>query len=223
MLLMSWSCDKKNFKLPHDWRWMWIIVSYAPRPQDLVASEVILLHTWTVLTFFPWVDVFFVELSAWPKNIENFEPQFSTFWMCNRQIANQTWHFKFGDLTNCFLWMLQQYIFLERKMLHFPFWTYYMLPVSNLSPSTPHILSSIRHKLNIGTYWVLYLCYCNSFLGRSNIVTGVAKTIKAHFQRHPFAIVHVKGRAKGTSVQEVVSKLEVWTLISCSFGYFKPE
>ncbi|KAL9366961.1 hypothetical protein Peur_038160 [Populus x canadensis] len=44
--------------------------------------------------------------------------------------------------------------------------------------------------------------------GRSNIVTGVAKTIKAHFQRHPFAIVHVKGRAKGTSVQEVVSKLE---------------
>ncbi|KAH8519151.1 hypothetical protein H0E87_000821 [Populus deltoides] len=46
-------------------------------------------------------------------------------------------------------------------------------------------------------------------VGRSNIVTGVAKTIKAHFQRHPFAIVHVKGRAKGTSVQEVVSKLEV--------------
>ncbi|KAJ6965795.1 CRM-domain containing factor CFM2 [Populus alba x Populus x berolinensis] len=45
-------------------------------------------------------------------------------------------------------------------------------------------------------------------VGRSNIVTGVAKTIKAHFQRHPFAIVHVKGRAKGTSVQEVVSKLE---------------
>ncbi|XP_011047274.1 PREDICTED: chloroplastic group IIA intron splicing facilitator CRS1, chloroplastic [Populus euphratica] len=45
-------------------------------------------------------------------------------------------------------------------------------------------------------------------VGRSNIVTGVAKTIKAHFQRHPFAIVNVKGRAKGTSVQEVVSKLE---------------
>ncbi|KAF9666419.1 hypothetical protein SADUNF_Sadunf16G0227400 [Salix dunnii] len=44
--------------------------------------------------------------------------------------------------------------------------------------------------------------------GRSNIVTGVAKAIKAHFQRHPLAIVHVKGRAKGTSVQEVVSKLE---------------
>ncbi|KAJ6775864.1 CRM-DOMAIN CONTAINING FACTOR CFM2 CHLOROPLASTIC [Salix koriyanagi] len=45
-------------------------------------------------------------------------------------------------------------------------------------------------------------------VGRSNIVTGVAKAIKAHFQRHPLAIVHVKGRAKGTSVQEVVSKLE---------------
>ncbi|KAJ6298549.1 hypothetical protein OIU76_019663 [Salix suchowensis] len=45
-------------------------------------------------------------------------------------------------------------------------------------------------------------------IGRSNIVSGVAKAIKAHFQRHPLAIVHVKGRAKGTSVQEVVSKLE---------------
>ncbi|KAG5254579.1 chloroplastic group IIA intron splicing facilitator CRS [Salix suchowensis] len=45
-------------------------------------------------------------------------------------------------------------------------------------------------------------------VGRSNIVSGVAKAIKAHFQRHPLAIVHVKGRAKGTSVQEVVSKLE---------------
>ncbi|RVX08852.1 CRM-domain containing factor CFM2, chloroplastic [Vitis vinifera] len=45
-------------------------------------------------------------------------------------------------------------------------------------------------------------------VGRSNIVTGVAKTIKAHFQKHPLAIVNVKGRAKGTSVQEVVFKLE---------------
>lgn len=45
--------------------------------------------------------------------------------------------------------------------------------------------------------------------GRSNIVTGVAKTIKAHFQKHPLAIVNVKGRAKGTSVQEVIFKLEV--------------
>ncbi|KAJ7974504.1 Chloroplastic group IIA intron splicing facilitator CRS1 [Quillaja saponaria] len=45
-------------------------------------------------------------------------------------------------------------------------------------------------------------------VGKSNIVTGVAKTIKTHFQKHPFAIVNVKGRAKGTSVQEVVFKLE---------------
>ncbi|KAG5527334.1 hypothetical protein RHGRI_028282 [Rhododendron griersonianum] len=45
-------------------------------------------------------------------------------------------------------------------------------------------------------------------VGKSNIVTGVAKTINTHFQRHPLAIVNVKGRAKGTSVQELVSKLE---------------
>lgn len=49
-------------------------------------------------------------------------------------------------------------------------------------------------------------------LGRSNIVTGVAKAIKAHLQKHPLAIVNVKGRAKGTSVQELVSKLEVCSL-----------
>ncbi|PON76004.1 RNA-binding, CRM domain containing protein [Trema orientale] len=45
-------------------------------------------------------------------------------------------------------------------------------------------------------------------VGKSNIVTGVAKTIMAHFQKHPLAIVNVKGRAKGTSVQEVVFMLE---------------
>ncbi|PWA74436.1 CRM family member 2 [Artemisia annua] len=45
-------------------------------------------------------------------------------------------------------------------------------------------------------------------VGRSNIVSGVAKTIKTHFQKHPLAIVNIKGRARGTSVQEVVSKLE---------------
>nr|KYP39810.1 hypothetical protein KK1_038875 [Cajanus cajan] len=45
-------------------------------------------------------------------------------------------------------------------------------------------------------------------VGKSNIVTGLAKVIKAHFQKHPLAIVNVKGRAKGTSVQEVVLKLE---------------
>uniref|UniRef100_A0A2N9H0S9 CRM domain-containing protein n=1 Tax=Fagus sylvatica TaxID=28930 RepID=A0A2N9H0S9_FAGSY len=45
-------------------------------------------------------------------------------------------------------------------------------------------------------------------VGRSNIVSGVAKTIKVHFKKHPLAIVNIKGRAKGTSVQEVVFKLE---------------
>ncbi|TKY50365.1 Chloroplastic group IIA intron splicing facilitator CRS1 [Spatholobus suberectus] len=45
-------------------------------------------------------------------------------------------------------------------------------------------------------------------VGKSNIVNGLAKAIKAHFQKHPLAIVNVKGRAKGTSIQEVVSKLE---------------
>ncbi|XP_052196230.1 CRM-domain containing factor CFM2, chloroplastic isoform X2 [Diospyros lotus] len=45
-------------------------------------------------------------------------------------------------------------------------------------------------------------------VGRSNVVTGVAKAIKAHFKKHPLAIVNVKGRAEGTSVQEVVFKLE---------------
>ncbi|XP_062010022.1 CRM-domain containing factor CFM2, chloroplastic-like [Rosa rugosa] len=45
-------------------------------------------------------------------------------------------------------------------------------------------------------------------VGRNNIVTGVAKAIKVHFERHPLAIVNVKGRAKGTSVREIVFKLE---------------
>ncbi|KAK4346334.1 hypothetical protein RND71_032673 [Anisodus tanguticus] len=45
-------------------------------------------------------------------------------------------------------------------------------------------------------------------VGRSNIVTGLAKNIKEHFKKYPLAIVNVKGRAKGTSVREVVFKLE---------------
>ncbi|KAM7508107.1 hypothetical protein LguiA_018560 [Lonicera macranthoides] len=45
-------------------------------------------------------------------------------------------------------------------------------------------------------------------VGRSNIVSGVARTIKDHFRKYPLAIVNVKGRAKGTSVQELVNKLE---------------
>ncbi|KAM7267028.1 hypothetical protein ACFE04_009194 [Oxalis oulophora] len=45
-------------------------------------------------------------------------------------------------------------------------------------------------------------------VGKSNVVTGVAKAIKAHFERHPLAIVNLKGRANGTSMQEVVFQLE---------------
>ncbi|KAK4282467.1 hypothetical protein QN277_013841 [Acacia crassicarpa] len=45
-------------------------------------------------------------------------------------------------------------------------------------------------------------------VGKSNVVSGIAKQIKAHFEKHPLAIVNVKGRAKGTSVKEVVFKLE---------------
>ncbi|KAF8412744.1 hypothetical protein HHK36_000713 [Tetracentron sinense] len=43
---------------------------------------------------------------------------------------------------------------------------------------------------------------------RSNVITGVAKTIKTHFRKHPLAIVNVKARAKGTSFQELVLKLD---------------
>lgn len=45
-------------------------------------------------------------------------------------------------------------------------------------------------------------------VGRNNVVGGVAKTIKTHFRKHPLAIVNIKGIAKGTSVQEVISELE---------------
>ncbi|KAL0350966.1 UNVERIFIED_CONTAM: CRM-domain containing factor CFM2, chloroplastic [Sesamum radiatum] len=45
-------------------------------------------------------------------------------------------------------------------------------------------------------------------LGKSNVVTGVAKAIKAHFEKHPLAIVNIKGRAKGTSIREVIYNLE---------------
>ncbi|XP_010485497.1 PREDICTED: CRM-domain containing factor CFM2, chloroplastic-like [Camelina sativa] len=45
-------------------------------------------------------------------------------------------------------------------------------------------------------------------VGRSNVVTGLAKTLKMHFQKNHLAIVNVKGRAEGTSVQEVIAKLK---------------
>ncbi|XP_023641068.1 CRM-domain containing factor CFM2, chloroplastic isoform X2 [Capsella rubella] len=46
-------------------------------------------------------------------------------------------------------------------------------------------------------------------VGRSNVVTGLARTLKMHFQKNPLAIVNVKGRAEGTSVQEVIAKLKL--------------
>ncbi|PIN23560.1 hypothetical protein CDL12_03706 [Handroanthus impetiginosus] len=45
-------------------------------------------------------------------------------------------------------------------------------------------------------------------VGKSNVITGLAKAIKAHFEKHPLAIVNIKGRAKGTSAQEVIYNLE---------------
>ncbi|KAG6507864.1 hypothetical protein ZIOFF_033217 [Zingiber officinale] len=45
-------------------------------------------------------------------------------------------------------------------------------------------------------------------VGRNNIVSGVAKTIRTHFRKHPLAIVNIKGRAEGTSVQELIFELE---------------
>ncbi|CAJ2665531.1 unnamed protein product [Trifolium pratense] len=45
-------------------------------------------------------------------------------------------------------------------------------------------------------------------IGKSNTVNGLAIAIKDHFRRLPFVIVNVKGRAKGTSVHELVCKLE---------------
>ncbi|KAL3624202.1 hypothetical protein CASFOL_033018 [Castilleja foliolosa] len=45
-------------------------------------------------------------------------------------------------------------------------------------------------------------------VGKSNAITGLAKAIKDHFAKHPLAIVNIKGRAKGTSAQEVIYNLE---------------
>ncbi|KAF3796592.1 CRM-domain containing factor [Nymphaea thermarum] len=44
--------------------------------------------------------------------------------------------------------------------------------------------------------------------GRNNVITGVANAILTHFKKKPLAIVNVKGRAKGTSIRELVFKLE---------------
>jgi hypothetical protein len=45
--------------------------------------------------------------------------------------------------------------------------------------------------------------------GRNNAITGVAKTIKTHFKKHPLAIVNIKNRAVGTPIQQLISELEV--------------
>uniref|UniRef100_A0ACD5UQF3 Uncharacterized protein n=1 Tax=Avena sativa TaxID=4498 RepID=A0ACD5UQF3_AVESA len=45
-------------------------------------------------------------------------------------------------------------------------------------------------------------------IGRNNVITGVAKTIKTHFKKHPLAIVNIKNRADGTPVQQLISELE---------------
>ncbi|KAG0620384.1 hypothetical protein M758_4G212100 [Ceratodon purpureus] len=45
-------------------------------------------------------------------------------------------------------------------------------------------------------------------VGKSNIVAGLAKAIRLYFQKHPFAIVGVKGRAKGTPVVEIIQQIE---------------
>lgn len=45
-------------------------------------------------------------------------------------------------------------------------------------------------------------------IGRNNVVTGVAKTIRTHFKKHPLAIVNIKNRADGTPVQQLISELE---------------
>lgn len=56
--------------------------------------------------------------------------------------------------------------------------------------------------------------------GRNNVISGVAKTIKTHFKKYPLAIVNVKGRAKGTTVEEVVFELEVGILLESASLWF---
>lgn len=56
-------------------------------------------------------------------------------------------------------------------------------------------------------------------VGRSNVITGIAKMIKVHFEKHPLVIVNVKGRAKGTSVKELVFGLEVSIPTLFSFNH----
>eukprot|EP01018_Ginkgo_biloba_P022767 Gb_18303 [translate_table: standard] len=45
-------------------------------------------------------------------------------------------------------------------------------------------------------------------VGKSNVVSGLAKSIRSYFQRHALVKVGVKGRARGTSIAEIVFQLE---------------
>ncbi|KAG2566742.1 hypothetical protein PVAP13_7NG246600 [Panicum virgatum] len=49
-------------------------------------------------------------------------------------------------------------------------------------------------------------------IGRNNVITGVAKTIKTHFKKHHLAIVNIKNRADGTPIQQLIAELEVCNL-----------
>jgi hypothetical protein len=49
----------------------------------------------------------------------------------------------------------------------------------------------------------------DGFSGKSNVVAGLAKSIRLYLQKHAFVKVSVKGRAKGTPVAEIVQQLEV--------------
>ncbi|KAH9325768.1 hypothetical protein KI387_005946, partial [Taxus chinensis] len=45
-------------------------------------------------------------------------------------------------------------------------------------------------------------------VGKSNVLSGIAKSIRSYFQKHALVIVSVKGCARGTSIQETVFQLE---------------
>lgn len=61
------------------------------------------------------------------------------------------------------------------------------------------------------------------FSGKNDIASGVVQAIKVHFERYPLALVNVKGRSKGTTVQELVFKLEVRMLKIPSFSSYLPR
>nr|KYP39811.1 hypothetical protein KK1_038876 [Cajanus cajan] len=82
------------------------------------------------------------------------------------------------------------------------------VPVVNVSLPSKSVHLSTKERLLLRKQALKLIKEPVLAIGKSNIVSGVVQTIKAHFERHPLAIVNVKGRAKGTSVQELVFKLE---------------